>query len=62
MNSSLEKIFEDIESIKKDIKEIKEYLEIGVELREEVKKEIEEARERIKKFLVTNWTYLCPTL
>ena len=29
MNSSMEKLFEDIEAIKKDIKAIKEYLEIA---------------------------------
>ena len=44
----MEKLFEDIETIKKDIKAIKEYLEIAG-LKEEVKKEIEEARGRIKK-------------
>ncbi len=48
MNSSMEKLFEDIEAIKKDIKAIKEYLEIAG-LKEEVKKEIEKARERIKR-------------
>ncbi len=45
----LHKIHEDLELLKKDVAEIKEVILIEPELREEVKTQVAEARERISQ-------------
>lgn len=45
----LNKIYEDLELLKRDIAEIKEVIRLEPELREEVIKQVQEARERIAK-------------
>ncbi len=45
----INKIHEDVESLKRDIAEIKEMIKLNPELKEEIKQNIQEARERISK-------------
>tara|TARA_Y100000310_G_C20571200_1_gene758128 strand:- start:14 stop:217 length:204 start_codon:yes stop_codon:yes gene_type:complete len=45
----LDKIHEDLELIKRDMAEIKEVIKLEPELRDEVIKQLQEARERISK-------------
>ena len=47
--SVLHKIHEDLELLKRDMAEIKEVIRLEPELREEVVKQVQEARERIAK-------------
>lgn len=48
-DSILIKIHEDLELLKQDVAEIKQIIRLEPELREEVKLQIQEARERIAK-------------
>jgi uncharacterized coiled-coil DUF342 family protein len=45
----LDKIHEDLESLKKGMTEIKEIIRLEPELREEVKERVKQARERIAR-------------
>ena len=48
-NDILIKIHEDLESLKRDVAEIKEVIALRPELREELKEQVKAARERMAK-------------
>lgn len=45
----LNRIYEDLESLKRDVYEIKTAINLEPELRDEIKEQVKEARERIAK-------------
>ena len=45
----LSRIYEDLESLKRDVSEIKMAINLEPELRDEIKEQVKEARERIAK-------------